>query len=238
MQLKINQLQGHVVVCGFGRMGRSISARLASNGASIVVIEQDPQGWQDAIDQGFLAVRGCGTDDANLQQAGIERAAGAACVMDSDADNTFCVLSVRELNESAFIACRADSHQSVHKLERAGATFVVCPYAHAGIDVANAILDPNHAQLYKSGPRSQYGFEMSEMQIAPGSILDGRSIAEFGKHANSIVFVALRRPGQEAIIRPGGHEHFLAGDIVVVAGKMEELSCVLELAQTQAVEAA
>ena len=238
MQSRIDQLEGHVIVCGYGRMGRSISARLAGSGASVVVIEQDPQGWQDAIDQGYLAVRGCGTDDAMLRQAGVDRAAGAACVMDTDADNTFCVLSVRELNERAFIACRADSQQSVHKLERAGATFVVCPYAHAGIDVANALLDPNHAQLYQSGPRSEYGFEISEMQIVAGSILDGRTIAEFGQHANSIVFVALRRPGQEQIIRPGGDEQFLAGDVVVAAGKVEELSCVLELAQSRAVEAA
>lgn len=232
MQAKIDRLEGHVVVCGFGRMGRSISARLATHGLTVVVVEQSPEGWQDAVEQGYLAVRGCATDDAILTQAGIERAVGAACVMDSDADNTFCVLSVREMNQHAFIACRADSQASVPKLERAGATLVVCPHAHAGIDVAHAILNPNLALLFRNGPRTEYGFELSEVRIRRDSILAGRQIAEFGKHANSIVFVALRRPGQETIIRPGGGEHFLPDDVVVVAGRVEELSCICEMAQT------
>lgn len=231
MQSRIDQLQSHVIVCGFGRMGRSICERLRDSGLDVVVLEHHPEGWQSAVDHGYLAVRGCATDDEVLREAGIDRAAGVACVMDSDADNTFCVLSVREMNDQAFIACRADSDASVRKLERAGATLVVCPHAHAGVDLAHAIVNPSLAKVFRNSPRSEYGFEMSEVRIGRGSLLAGQSIAEFGRHVDSVAFVAIRRAGEEVMIRPGGNVQFLPDDVVIVAGKVEELSKMYSLAQ-------
>ena len=95
MDRRIAGLSGHVVLCGGGRVGRSIARHLTQLGKVIVVVDTDPDRLPSA---GPPTVLGDATDDAVLRSAGIERASSLVTALASDADNLFVALSGRALN--------------------------------------------------------------------------------------------------------------------------------------------
>jgi voltage-gated potassium channel len=44
MRARINKLDGHYVLCGFGRVGRQVALEFALDGVLFVVVDQDPKG--------------------------------------------------------------------------------------------------------------------------------------------------------------------------------------------------
>jgi len=224
MQQRINQLHDHIVVCGFGRMGRTVCERLAAGEVRFVVIEHDEAGYRAAIDLGYPAIHGNATEDEVLRKAGVERCRGVVCVLNADAENIFITLNARYLNEGAFIACRAETDGAVDKVRRAGASLVVSPHYSAGVNIASAILRPHVAGAMQSSCPADTGFGLDEVDIPEGSPLAGQTINRFGKSEDSIVFVAIQRPGGETIVRPGGEERLQPGDVVIVAGAPTNLS--------------
>ena len=124
MERSITSLHGHVIICGWGRVGRAIADEVRLSGRSLVVVENDPARLEGVP---HPAVDGDATLDDILRTAGIERAAALVAAVDSDAANSFITLSARALNPDLFIVARARSHDSEGKLLRAGAQRVVNP---------------------------------------------------------------------------------------------------------------
>src|SRR5919199_1274818 len=132
MEAAINKLQGHYILCGYGRVGRQVAREFATDGVPFVIVEQDPAIVEECVEEGYLALLGEASDDAVLEEAGIERARGLIAAVDSDADNVFVVLSARKLNPKLHIVARASSDESAAKLEIAGADRTLSPYAVGG----------------------------------------------------------------------------------------------------------
>ncbi len=231
MQKRINRLHDHVIVCGFGRMGKYICKQLRDGSVPTVVIEQDEAGYLTAVEMGYLAVHGCATEDATLIDAGVRQARGVICVVDSDSENIVITLSARELNRDLFIASRADGESVAHKIERAGASLVVSPHVTAGHNIATAILHPHLAELMRHTQHRMSNFEMSEVSIGHGSPLANQTAEEYGRGEENIVFVAVKKSDGEMRLRPRGHTRFLAGEVIIVAGPAEDLARMHKLGQ-------
>ena len=103
MQQHIDRLSDHIVVCGFGRIGKTICEQLSAAGVPFVVLEHDESAYQFALELGYPAAHGDATEDDMLRKVGVGRCRGVVCVTDSDAENTFITLSVRDLNGDAFL---------------------------------------------------------------------------------------------------------------------------------------
>ncbi len=99
----------HWIVCGYGRFGKAICARLKDEGLKVIVIEarSDLTGRPDS---GFVAGRG--TEAETLQQADIENAAGLVAGTDNDANNLSIVMTARELNPDLFVVMRQNQHDN------------------------------------------------------------------------------------------------------------------------------
>ncbi|TWU06895.1 Voltage-gated potassium channel Kch [Symmachiella macrocystis] len=231
MQKQIKNLEQHVLVCGFGRLGKAACERLEELKAPFVVVEEDESEYLAAAAQGYTALQGCATNDDVLREAGIEKASGVICGVNSDAQNVFITLSARELNPDLFIVCRADSNESHGKLKRAGASLVVSPHSTAASNIVNSMLFPNLANFMNSSHESSGDFELSEIEIQKGSILIGRTVSQYGQIENSISFVAIVRSSSETKMKPHGNESFQPGDVVIVAGYAQDLARMKELAQ-------
>jgi len=229
MQRQICKLENHIVVCGFGRMGKTVCERLIADKVPFVIVEQCDQAYQEAVDLGMLAIQGCATEDDVLKKAGVPNARGIVCVVNSDAENVFITLSARHLNERAFIACRADSDGAAEKVQRAGASLVVSPHYSAGLDVATAIVRPHLAEFLRNAQHNSGDFELSEVHVDSASSLIGQTIADFGASEEQLVFVAIKRAEGDTLIRPGGGASFEAGDIVIAAGDPEALARMHEI---------
>ena len=92
MQKEIDRLTGHYLICGFGRMGQTVSDELHAADIPFVVIDSDRDAYELATERGYLALCGNSSDDEIIDQAGIRRAAGIICVCGADSDNLLVTL--------------------------------------------------------------------------------------------------------------------------------------------------
>ena len=94
----LKNISGHYIVCGAGRVGRSVINELLRSRASVVLIDNriDRAGW--ATDKGVITLVGDATKDEILRQARIETAKGLVAAISSDAENVYVTLSAKVLN--------------------------------------------------------------------------------------------------------------------------------------------
>ena len=93
-----------------------------------VVIDNSPEVLQKIEEEGFIYYRGDATNDKTLIGAGVRRAKGIVCVLPTDAENLYVILTAKELNSRIFILSRSEEEQSEHRLLRAGADRVMSSY--------------------------------------------------------------------------------------------------------------
>ena len=98
MEREIGKLTGHVIVCGYGRLGNNLASDLAHESEAIVIIENDPVIVQQAVDEGFLAIEGDATEEDILASAGVKNARTLVTTLPSDAANVFISLTTRDIN--------------------------------------------------------------------------------------------------------------------------------------------
>lgn len=132
----IDRMRDHYVICGYGRVGRAVADELTREGTPFVVAEIDERYVEELEELGIPYVMDDPTHDRVLVKAGIERAKGLVCAVDSDAVNVFIALTARGLNPDLTIVARAADPESVPKLMRAGANSVVSPYELSGREMA------------------------------------------------------------------------------------------------------
>ena len=143
MQKKINSLQGHTIVCGYGRNGKQALTKLKKFNQEIVLIEKN-SGLADLLEnEEGLVVLGNATEDEILNKAGIKNAKNLIVALPSDADNLFVVLSARQLNEKMTIISRASNESSSKKLKIAGADNVIMPDKLGGDHMASLVVTPD-----------------------------------------------------------------------------------------------
>lgn len=190
MDKAIGQLEGHVVLCGWGRVGRAFVDHLPA-GTDVVVLDSDP-GRLESCPHPF--VRGDATDDSSLEAAGIERAATMIAALATDADNLFVVLSARAANPGIFIVARARADSTGDKLKRAGADRVVNPHELGGGRMAALVSQPHVAEfvdvvMHEGGIE----FQLAEVALPAGSPLIGRSLGDVHLRARTGALVLAMR---------------------------------------------
>src|SRR6516225_4495773 len=116
----IEKLQGHVIVCGYGRVGRGAVDELRKLRAPYVVVDNNEDKVELAIKAGDLAVFADASRDEALRDVGIDRASGLIATLASDTDNLFLILTARTLNSKLHLAARVAEESSEEKLRRAG----------------------------------------------------------------------------------------------------------------------
>jgi len=143
VQKKIEKLNGHTIICGFGRNGKQSMIKLQNYKKDFVIIEKAEEIINDIDLQGFLNVKGDATTDEALIKAGIKGADNLITALPSDADNLFVVLSARQLNANCRIISRASNESSYSKLKIAGADNVIMPDKLGGDHMASLVVTPD-----------------------------------------------------------------------------------------------
>lgn len=226
----IDQLHGHVIVCGYGRVGQFAARSLRDSGRPCLVIEQDPVVAERAEADGFLAIAGDATVDDTLRQVHVDTARGLLVCTGSDADNVFITLSARTLNPALEVVSRASSPANVEKMRRAGAKQVVSPYQAGGLHMANALVRPNLVNFLQVVTLSS-GVElwMDEVVLGPSSSLAGRTLNEADLAGKiGVTLVALQRANQ--VMTPSGETRLEPGDSLVALGTREQLQALEQTA--------
>lgn len=201
---RLATLSGHMIVCGFGRMGRIVCTELDRQKKAFVLIDRSTERLQDTPFAHGLAVVGDATSDDMLRKAGIERARALITVVASDADNLYITLSARLLNPRLLIVARAEEEDAEIKLRKVGANKVISPYLAGGHRAVQAVLRPAVLHFMEMATRPEFlDLQIEEIRIAPHSKLAGQSLRQSRIHADlGIMIVGVLRPGGELLYNP------------------------------------
>jgi voltage-gated potassium channel len=227
LEKKIQAINQHYIICGYGRIGRMVAHHLLSERSiPMVIIEKNPEVIKKIEEEKLLYLQGEATDEELLIQAGIRRAKGLIAAASSDADNVYIVLSARGLNPKLFIMARAAEESSVSKLERAGADKVVSPYEIGARRMAHTILRPAVIDFIELAVHGRHmDLQIEEIRVGEGSGLQGVTIMDSGirKKLNLIV-VAIKRNSGEMLFNPTHEEPINGGDTLILLGEKKNLT--------------
>ncbi|MCH7618851.1 MAG: potassium channel protein [Candidatus Marinimicrobia bacterium] len=226
MEKSIQKMENHFIIAGYGRMGRKICSELNKYGKEYVVIEKNPDITGRIKEKGFYFVEGDVTDDGVLTAAGVVNAKGLVTVVDSDADNVYCTLTARSLNENIFIVSRSDSDRGTANLLRAGADKVINPYDAGGHAMAQVLLKPSAVEFIELTTGGEnYGLEIDEIKISANSSLIGKTLATSEIKSNYNVLIAAIKNKEGSIkINPDSNMIISAGDTLIAFGQSENIS--------------
>lgn len=209
MDKKIADMRDHVIVCGWGRVGKAVAEDLEHSGKQVVVVDVDADRVR-GIDH--PTVVGDATLDTTLASAGIEHAAALVAALEGDAENLFVTLSSRAIRDDLFIVARARQEESVAKLARAGADRVVNPQELGAARMASFVARPHVAEFVDVVMHERsMEFRMQEIEVTNDSPLAGHSLREANlRQKAGVLVLALRQvdgtfttnPDPDTVIEP------------------------------------
>ncbi|MEM6426266.1 MAG: NAD-binding protein [Cyanobacteria bacterium P01_D01_bin.128] len=232
MNQEIENLENHVIICGFGRIGQMLAAKLIEERRRFVVIDNDSERIALARDRGYLMYQGNATDETSLQAAQIHRASALATVLPSDAANVFITLTAREMNSSLMLLARGEMPSTEKKLRLAGANHVILPASIGALRMAQLITHPTavdfltqlNGQDNLNQMLGELDIQLNELRITPESSLVGGTVGDIEvRGKGTFIIVALRRADGAAIIHPGRDLFLTQNDTVIIMGHQGDM---------------
>lgn len=229
---EIMELNQHIIICGYGRIGQTLVEEVANANLPLIVIDNSEERIAQAEAAGHLVMLGSATDEPTLIAAGIDRARVLATALPDDASNVFITLTARGLNPSLTIIARGELPSTEKKLLQAGADRVVSPATIGAHRMAHLITHPaaldfveqSDGRMNLNELLAELDLHMEELVINHGSALIGYSINSVEvKGKGAFIVVALRRADGETILNPGSEVFLHDGDTLIVLGHRGDL---------------
>jgi voltage-gated potassium channel len=214
MERQISQLHDHLILCGFGRIGRITAQQVHAKGMPLVVIDNDPAQIDEADGDSLLGIVSDATEEDALVKAGIERARALLCCLPSDAENVYAILNAREKRPDILIVALSRAPTADRKLLFAGANHVVSPYTIGARHMARQITSPHLARVMNlaSGGGDgleQVGVQLEEFPVSQDSPLIGQPLRDSPIRREFGVMLV-------AVIDADGTQHFNPGPDFVI----------------------
>lgn len=223
----IKKMKNHIIVCGFGRVGRQVVEDLLFQKLQVVVIDSNA----DLLDTSkypnhVVFFKGDSTHEETLKLAGIEDASALVSCLPKDADNVYAVLTARELNGALKIVSRATQHEALSKLKSAGSTHVIMPDAIGGSHMASLITSPD-VIAFMDSIRSEgiegvnvegIAFEQLPEEYQYKKISDFETKSETG-----VTIIGYKSPSGEYIINPNAELKMVPQSSLFVLGNPKQI---------------
>ncbi|MBV2148793.1 potassium channel protein [Sphingobium sp. AS12] len=233
MQTLIERLSGHVVICGFGRIGVQLAKELHAAGTPFVILERDGGKIAEAQALGYLCHRGEATEESALRTVRIDRAKILATVLPDDAANVFITLSARNMNPGLEIIARGEAPTTESKLLHAGADKVVLP-THIGAErIAEMILYPSTAGFVANSAEMgqmkrglhEFGLELEMVVVPDKGAMTGVTVGEAERRGRGAFFVVqIDHANGKSIQHPGEEVRLEAQDQVLLVVRGSRVS--------------
>jgi voltage-gated potassium channel len=221
MERQLRELTNHVIVVGYGRVGRHAAEMLEAEARyPVIVLDIDEEAVRQAREAGFLTLQVDATTDEALQRVGIERAKGLLVSTGSDTTNLFVVLSARELNRQLRIVARASEQSNENKMHRAGANHVVLPHNIGGARMASSMIRPKVTEVMDVvSADTGVQFLIEEIQLRDDSPLIGKSVGDARMRQRSgITLISIVRVGGQVVLDIDATTTMQTGDQLIVMG--------------------
>lgn len=222
-QKMIDGLRDHIILCGYGRVGRRAGEELRAANVPYVVLDFSEEALAHAREVGDVFIDGSGAADEDLDKAGIDRARGIIVASDDDGDNLYIVLSAKSRRPELNVIARASNEEAERKLRLAGADRVVTPYTTAGRVMAQMMVKPQVAS-FLNAMTSAEGPSFEEIVVTAASGAVGHTIGQLDiASVTGAQILAVRKAGGLEL-SPNKDTVLEESDVIVGAGSAEEIA--------------
>ena len=245
------QVSGHVVIVGCGRVGRHISEVLGRIGVSRLVVESDVTRAKRLQQIGIPVLFGDAANSEILSHAGLERARALANTVPDDAAALAIVATARQTAPDLHVITRASTWEGARHLKDVGATAIVRPELEGGIEMVRRTLlalrfSAYDVQRYTDAVRrEEAGFtaaaddrakiledlshavgnlDVAWLAVSNESPVAGRTLAESNVRARTGASIVAIGRGETVIGNPTPDETLAAGDRAAVLGSATEIA--------------
>jgi len=239
------ELNDHVIICGFGRIGQTVSRFLKQESIKFVAIDIDPLRATKAREAGENVLFGSSRQTELLHAAHLSRAKLVVIAFGEDKQSLEVIQKVRSLSPDVPILVRTRNDDQLDVLQAAGANQVVPESLEGSLMLVSQVLSLTGVPFSRIMRRVQkerkdhyshlHGFfqgEHTDMSpegidriefanaiiLTENSFANGRSIASLNLASKRVIVVALRRNDIESE-QPDESTVLQAQDTLIVRGK-------------------
>ncbi|MBD1837827.1 cation:proton antiporter [Coleofasciculus sp. FACHB-64] len=251
-------LQNHVVVCGYGRVGRNLIKLVQEHNYPVVVIDQSESRIQQLREAEVSYVYGNAVSLHVLEAAGVDKAKGMAIALPDPMSTRLCLKRALELAPDLDIVVRANHNNDIELLYQLGAREVVQPEFEASLELAAHLLagsglptwqiqkemqqirNSHYLALRPERSPSEIAHDLqiatAEMNskwysLPPNSPLIGMTLQETDmRRLTGVTLMAIRRTGGEEVDYPDKQTSLEVGDRLLVVGESNEQAAFNQLA--------
>jgi voltage-gated potassium channel len=231
MEKTINNMSGHIIVCGYGRVGAQVVGELDKDTTPFVIIENDVALAEKCEASGHMCLQGDATSEDVLKRAGVMNARGIVVCLGRDSDTVMTIITAKAMNNRIFVVARANQSTTANKLSQVGADRVVSPHQIGGFRMASFALNPEVADFIDDiQDLGNSEIQIDDITVPQNSPVAGHTIAQ--KLSNKVygaTVLAINKPDGKAIINPIGDTLVEAGDRLILIGTKQKLAEVLKL---------
>jgi CPA2 family monovalent cation:H+ antiporter-2 len=254
--------RNHVVVCGYGRVGRNIVRLLQDHNYPVLVIDQSEQRIQELREAKIPYVYGNAASLHVMKTAGVEQAKGMAIALPDPMSTRLCLKRALELTPDLDVVVRANQAKDIDLLYQLGAREVVQPEYEASLELSTHLLSSigiplpiiqreiqqirgsHYLELLPDRPFYEISRDLkvaaqdmnSKWYMLPeGSPLAGMTIEETNlRRLTGVSLMAVKRDWGEEIDYPDAKVTLEEGDRLLAVGNAAELAAFDELAKGEA----
>ncbi|MBD2776077.1 cation:proton antiporter [Iningainema tapete] len=251
-------IKEHIVVCGYGRVGRNLVKLLQQHDLPVVVIDQSESIIQQLREAKVPYVYGNCVSFHVLETAGVSNAKGMAIALPDPMSTRLCLKRALELLPELNVVVRATHDKSIEVLYQLGAREVVQPEFEASLEMATYILtdvgfSPMVVQKDMQEIRNRHYLDLRPERTATevsrdvrqlsqdmnsrwyplptNSPLVGMTLEEADmRYLTGVSLMAICRASGEEIDYPDASTNLEEGDRLLVVGSDDELAALAEFA--------
>ncbi|CAD5925334.1 K(+) efflux antiporter 6 [Planktothrix tepida] len=251
--------QNHIIVCGYGRVGRNLVRLLQSHNYSVVVIDQSEQSVQELRNNNIPYLYGNAASLHVLETAGVDRATSMAIALSDPMSTRLCLKRSLEFSPNLDVIVIADRDKDIELLYQLGAKEVVQPEFEASLELSTHLLTrmglpenkiKQEMQEIRQDQYSDFRPKQSPQEVArdlqqatqemnskwytlpPTSPLTGMTLEESNiRPMTGISVMAIRRLTGEEIDYPDGQTRLEKDDKLLVVGETAALETLDQLAK-------
>lgn len=250
-QTAIQTLQDHLVIIGYGLNGRNLVRSAKSAGVPYAIVEINPDTVRTEQAAGEPIVFGDACHAAVLQSVRVTDARVVAVVIDNPEATRRIIETVRELSPSVYLIVRTRYLKEMPAMLAIGANDVIPEEFETSVEIFTRVLRQylipkktieqfaadvraDHYQILRqpvfdpildrTSKLQLSDFEIDWLEVAPGSAVDRKTLAQLELRNRFGLTVLLIRRGEKELQHPSPHEALQAGDIVFVLGKPEDVA--------------
>lgn len=226
MTRELGRLKHHIIICGFGQLGRDLATQLKHRKEGFIVVDLLPEKVERATELGYLAIVGDATTEEILEQVHLDKAKAIATTLPSDADNVFITLTARNLHPDIQIIAKSDRESSCKKLRQAGANKIVMPDRVGAQQMERMISRPSTADLVELfAEASHLEMELDELMVGEQSKLVGTTLADSRiKDDYNLLVIGIKDVTGYFRFNPQPDETIRIDDILLVIGEVHDIN--------------